>query len=157
MPLRIRNFRSEDLGELHRIDQTCFPRDIAYSREELLSYLSDRKGLAWVAEGGGRIVGFVLARIEGRTRAHVLTLDVIPEARRLKIGTSLMNVLHAELAKRGIDMAILEVGVNNRPAQRLYAGLGYAYLETLLGYYHGREDAYRLVRSLAMTNSKIPV
>jgi hypothetical protein len=33
---------------------------------------------------------------------------------------------------------------NIRP--RLYAKLNYRYLETLAGYYRGREDAYRMMR-----------
>jgi ribosomal protein S18 acetylase RimI-like enzyme len=40
----------------------------------------------------------------------------------------------------------VEVSTNNIPAQRLYEKLNYFYLDTIAGYYHGREDAYRLGR-----------
>ena len=57
-----------------------------------------------------------------------------------------MNKLHLELKKQKIGLSILEVGVQNLPAQHLYEKLHYQYLETLVGYYRGREDAYRMVR-----------
>ena len=94
----------------------------------------------------GRILGFVLALIESGSDAHIITLDVIPEARQQKIATRLMNEIHNELKKEGISVIFLEVGVNNLPAQCLYRGLHYQYIETLAGYYRGREDAYRMAR-----------
>lgn len=150
LPLRIRNFRAEDLDELFEIDRICFPADIAFSRGELIFYLYNPKSIARVAGASGRILGFVLAQIVGRggSSARVITLDVIPEFRQHKIGTALMNTLHDELKKQGIQTSVLEVGVLNTPAQRLYEKLRYQYLETLAGYYRGREDAYRMVKAV---------
>jgi ribosomal protein S18 acetylase RimI-like enzyme len=145
-PLRIRNYQADDLEALYRIDRICFDEDIAFSRAGLLYHLDHPKSIARVAEGLGRILGFVLAHMEGSARAHVITLDVIPEARKRKIGTLLMNTLHGELGRQGIHTTILEVGVRNVAAQRLYEKLQYRYLGTLAGYYHGREDAYRMTR-----------
>jgi [ribosomal protein S18]-alanine N-acetyltransferase len=144
---RIRYTRPEDLGNLHEIDRICFPEHISFSRTELLFYLNHPKSIARVAEGLGRILGFVLAKVERGKQAHVITLDVIPEARQQNIGTMLMNEIHRELKKIGIQTIILEVGADNIPAQRLYEGLRYRYLDRLPGYYRGREDAYRMVRT----------
>jgi [ribosomal protein S18]-alanine N-acetyltransferase len=143
---RIRSFRIEDLGELHEIDRICFPAHISFSRSELLFYLNHSKSITRVAEAPGRILGFVLAQVEDGKRAHVITLDVIPEARQLRIGTMLMNEIHCELKKIGVRAIFLEVGVANFPAQRLYRGLQYRFVGTLAGYYHGREDAYCMAR-----------
>jgi ribosomal-protein-alanine N-acetyltransferase len=152
-PPRIRDFQNEDLEELFKIDQICFPEDIAFSRTELLFYLNTSKRIARVVEeGSGKILGFVLARIENRWRAHVLTLDVIPEVRRQRIGTVLMTDLHNELKRQKIRASILEVSANNLPAQRLYMALQYRYLGTLSGYYRGREDAYRMARLIYSPN-----
>jgi ribosomal-protein-alanine N-acetyltransferase len=145
-PLRIRNFRAGDLETLYQIDRICFPEDIAFSRTELAFYLNHSQSIARVANEPGRILGFVLAHIENSSYAHVLTLDVVPEARRRKIGTALMETLHSKLKMKGIGAAILEVGIGNIPAQRLYERLHYQYLATLRGYYHGKDDAYRMAR-----------
>jgi ribosomal-protein-alanine N-acetyltransferase len=148
LPLRIRNFQVDDLEALYQIDRICFPADIAFSRAELNLYVKHAKSIAWVAEGPDGILGFVLARIENPSCAHVMTLDVVPEARQRKIGTWLMNTLHSELMRQGIGATILEVGVRNFAARRLYEKLNYKYLGTLPGYYHGREDAYRMLRAI---------
>jgi ribosomal-protein-alanine N-acetyltransferase len=144
LPLRIRNTQADDLEVLYQIDQICFPEDIAFSRIELAFYLNHPQSIAWVAEEPAGILGFVLAHVENATRAHVLTLDVVPAARQCSIGTSLMDTLHRELRRRKIEATILEVGIQNVPAQRLYEKLRYQYLRILPGYYHGREDAYQM-------------
>jgi ribosomal protein S18 acetylase RimI-like enzyme len=146
LPLRIRNFQDEDLELLCDIDRICFADDIAFSRAELLFHLNHPKSITRVGEGLGRILGFVMARIENPSCVHVLTLDVVPDARRCRIGISLMRALHRILAKESIGIAVLEVSVRNQPAQRLYEKLQYRYVETLHGYYRGREDAYRMIR-----------
>jgi len=147
-PLSIRNYQEGDLETLFDIDQTCFPADIAFSQREFIFYLSHPKSIARVAEEPGRILGFVLAIIETRRSAHLITLDVVPEARRRRIGTALMDAFHLEMGSQGIGISILEVAVENMPARRLYEKLGYKSIERLGGYYCGREDAYRMIRAL---------
>jgi ribosomal protein S18 acetylase RimI-like enzyme len=73
---------------------------------------------------------------------------VVPSARQQRIGTILMKTMHQELKQMEISTAILEVSVRNLPAKHLYENLKYQYLETLFGYYNGREDAHRMVRIL---------
>ena len=57
-----------------------------------------------------------------------------------------MNRLHEALQRQGIRVSLLEVGMQNIPAQRLYEKLGYEVQGLLTGYYRGREDAYRMRR-----------
>lgn len=102
-----------------------------------------------MAVEAGRILGFVMARIESPLFAHIITLDIIPEARRRKIGTCLMKELHGMLENRGIEAAVLEVATDNVPAQRLYEKMNYQYLGTMSGYYRGRADAFRMECLLA--------
>jgi len=147
--IEIRQFRAADLDTLCRIDRICFSGDIAFSRAELSFYLSHPKSIACVAVRAGRILGFVLARIESPVIAHIITLDIIPEARRRRIGTCLMEELHGILAEKGSMTAFLEVATDNFPAQRLYEKMNYQYLDTLSGYYHGKADAYRMACPLA--------
>jgi [ribosomal protein S18]-alanine N-acetyltransferase len=144
--LWIRDFRPEDLEAIYQIDQICFPADIAFSRKEFTEYLRHPWRIACIAEGTDGIAGFVLARIEKRFSAHVLTLDVVPEMRQRKAGTMLMHSLHAEMQKQGIRVSVLEVGTQNLAAQRLYKKLGYEIQSLLRGYYRGREDAFRMRR-----------
>ncbi|NLT66220.1 MAG: GNAT family N-acetyltransferase [Acidobacteria bacterium] len=148
-PLRIRGYRPDDFEELLVMDRACFPPHIAFSRWELAFNLNHPESIARVADDSRRIVGFVLARMEGRSRtAHIITLDVAPEVRRKKIGTALMRFVHDELAGRGIRSVILEVSVQNVAALRLYEKFHYRRTCLLSGYYHGIEDAYQLKASI---------
>jgi ribosomal protein S18 acetylase RimI-like enzyme len=148
LPFRIRNFQYEDLESLCEIDRICFPDGVAFSRADLKFHINHPKSITRVGEGLGRILGFAIARMEHPPYAHVLTLDVVPDVRRCRVGLSLMGALHRALTKKDVEIVFLEVGVNNLPAQRLYEKLHYAYLETLYGYYQGTEDAYRMARTV---------
>jgi ribosomal protein S18 acetylase RimI-like enzyme len=148
MPLEIRNYQAGDLAVLCEIDRICFPQGVAFSRAEFIFYLNHPKSITRVVEGTGGILGFVIARIESAEFAHIITLDVVPEARQRRIGMTLMNTLHKELERRKVATAVLEVGVGNFAAQRLYEKLQYRYRETLSGYYADKEDAFRMERAI---------
>src|SRR5437773_12332243 len=84
----IRDCRPDDLTRLVQIDRICFPPDIAYSRSELFSYMRHPDSISRVAEWANTIFGFVVGQIEPDCSGHVLTLDVIPAARRKGVGTA---------------------------------------------------------------------
>jgi ribosomal-protein-alanine N-acetyltransferase len=146
-PLRfdIRNYRPEDFPRLHQIDRICFPPDVAYSRSELLFYIKHPDSITRVASLGDRVIGFVAGRLEDDSCAHVLTLDVIPEEQRRKVGTGLMGALHEEFARRKVVMVFLEVDALAEGSRRFYENLGYRWVETLRRYYSARRDAHRMV------------
>ena len=147
--LKIRNFQAGDFECLYQMDQICFAKGIAFSREELAFYLNHRTGIARIAEQSGVMTGFILAEIERRSIGHMITLDVAPEYRRSGIGKSLMHSMHREFETRGIAISILEVAVENKNAQALYKKLGYQQIDTLVGYYRGKEDAYRMAAGIS--------
>lgn len=125
---------------------------IAFSKKRLSQYLRRPQNIIRVAEDeAGFIAGFAMAEIEPNGSAHILTLDVVPEARRKRIGTALMKDMHRQLRSRRIAVSFLEVGVGNVAAQELYKKLKYRYLDTLIGYY-GREDAFLMGRALSNNN-----
>lgn len=147
-PLLIRDVRSDEIQRLHDIDQICFPAHVAYSRVELLFFLNHGSSISKVAERGGHVLGFAIGQVKARGHAHVVTIDVIPEARRERVGSALMETMHAEFRARGVGQASLEVDTHNDAAQRFYMGLGYRRTNFLRGYYRGRGDAYRMVLDL---------
>jgi len=142
--MRIREYRPEDFDRLYRIDRICFEAGISYSRTELMFYLHCRGSATRIAEVSGEIGGFAIGRVDQR-RAHVITLDVVPEARRCGVGTALMNSLHDEFVRCKADFAVLEVSADNAVARRFYERLHYRYAGVLPGYYGGRVDAFRMV------------
>ncbi len=147
-PITVRDIRTEEVRRLYDIDRICFPPHMAYSRVELLFYLRHPAAVSKAAERAHTVVGFTIGHIERAAHAHVITLDVIPEARRHGVGTALLAALHDEFRKRGAVDAWLEVETGNGVAIGFYQGLGYEQRELLRGYYKGRSDARRMVLRL---------
>jgi ribosomal-protein-alanine N-acetyltransferase len=91
--------------------------------------------------------GLVLARaIAGE--AEILTLAVLPAARRQGLGLALMTAALARAAAAGAATMLLEVAADNVAAQRLYAVLGFVEVGRRRRYYADGRDALVLRRAL---------
>jgi [ribosomal protein S18]-alanine N-acetyltransferase len=162
----VREYRASDFDRLWQIDQLCFPCGIAYTQMELTGFIGKRKAITLVAEatadtngqrGQGAdtatrhsvIAGFVVAvPIRGQV-GHIVTLDIVPEARRFGLASRLMKECEQRLRAAGCTLAYLETAVNNQPAQRLYHKLGYEIVRTLPGYYSSQSlDAFQMAKQL---------
>jgi ribosomal-protein-alanine N-acetyltransferase len=150
----IRNYRASDFDRLWRIDQLCFPPGIAYTQMDLTGFITRRKAITVVAEFSGDsefaggIAGFAVAQ-PIRKIGRILTLDIIPEARRHGLATCLMQESEKRLRAGGCEQVYLETAVNNEPALHLYQKLGYEILRTLPLYYPAHAlDGYLMGKSL---------
>ncbi len=161
LAFHIRDYRAADFERLWQIDQLCFAPGIAYTQMELSGFIMKRNAVALVAalssdEAGGssagaveRIAGYVLAHPIRRKYARIITLDILPEARRLGLATSLMNACEERLRSLGCTEVYLETAVNNEPGIRLYRKLGYEILRRIPEYYSSHSlDAYQMGKYL---------
>src|ERR1700741_5651794 len=87
MSLTLRTYEQHDFGALHRLDQSCFPPGIAYSRMTLHYFLSRSSANCVVALEGKKIVGFILTE-ENPPLGHTVTLRVAPGHRRHGIASA---------------------------------------------------------------------
>ncbi|HEY6943851.1 MAG TPA: N-acetyltransferase [Candidatus Acidoferrum sp.] len=147
MPPTLRSYHPHDFAALHRLDQGCFPAGISYSKTTLRYFLTLGCADCVVAEGGGRIVGFILSE-ENPPLAHIITLDVDAKHRRHGIGTMLLATLESNLALRGVRSILLETAIDNEPAVAFWKGHGYRIEATVKRYYLGRIDAYEMRKIL---------
>ena len=161
----IRNYRAADFDRMWQVDQLCFPDGIAYTQMELMGFIMKRKAITLMAEEqaadtgaaaagtedskDSRIVGFVVALpIRGQI-GHVVTLDVVPQARRYGLASLLMSECEQRLRTAGCTRVYLETAVNNEPALRLYHKLGYEIVRTLPEYYSSQSlDAFQMAKRL---------
>lgn len=160
----IRDYRPDDFEALWRIDQRCFPHGIAYSQLELSSFITKRHAITLVAEFQAAntgasgvptaspaegIAGFVVAHSIRHKYGRILTLDIVPEARRFGLGAKLMSLCEDRLRAAGCVEVYLETAVDNEPALKLYGKLGYHIVRTLPEYYASHSlDAFQLVKQL---------
>jgi [ribosomal protein S18]-alanine N-acetyltransferase len=91
--------------------------------------------------------GFVLARAAAG-EAEILTLAVVPAARRQGVGSALLAGAMAAACARGAAEMFLEVAASNAAAHALYAGLGFTEVGRRPRYYADGADAFVLRRTL---------
>ena len=153
MDFRLRDFRPEDLEEVMHINRTCLPEN--YTAYFFMSIHRRYPDLFLVAERDGRIVGYIMCRIERdfmrrRTKGHIISIAVMPEHRRRGIATALMKEALARMMHRyGAGECYLEVRVSNLPAISLYEKLGFWKDRIVPKYYLDGEDAYIMRKKLA--------
>ena len=168
MAFQIRQFEKADFETLWRIDQKCFDPQLAYSRPELAFYMRRPLAFTLVAEADGvtargangeatggpktggsekAILGFIVAERQ-RLKGHIITIDVIEEARRLGVGSALLDAAEERLHKSGAVEVELETAVNNEAAIRFYKRKGYFVEKTVRGYYSNQLDALVMEKAL---------
>lgn len=153
--MRIRAFGPADFESAYRLDQSCYPPGIAYSRIVLADILATPGVAAWVVDEGGALAtpraglaGFIVVRQLGPARGHVITLDVREDRRRHGLGSQLLAVAEEWLREQGVRRVRLETAVTNEAGIAFWQQAGYQFAGRLRGYYLGREDAYRMEKEL---------
>jgi [ribosomal protein S18]-alanine N-acetyltransferase len=164
VPFRIRQFEKADFDTLWRIDQACFDPQLAYSQPELAVYMRRPRSFTLVAEAEGRevpgngnaaaripgfaILGFIVAETR-RNTGHIITIDVVAEARREGVGSALLQAAEDRMLGSGAVAVALETPVNNDAAIRFYKQQGYFVEKTVTGYYSNHMDALVMMKELA--------
>jgi ribosomal-protein-alanine N-acetyltransferase len=122
-----------DAAPLAAIHMRCFPDP--WSAKAIDELLSTPGCFAYAAAEG-----FVLARAAG-CEAEILTLAVLPKARRHGIGTVLVREAARHAHGLGARILFLEVAAGNLAARALYRRLGLTETARRKGYYTaGRES-----------------
>jgi [ribosomal protein S18]-alanine N-acetyltransferase len=147
MALTLRAYEPRDFTALYRLDQSCFPAGISYSKTTLRYFLTIRSADCVVAVEDGRIAGFMVSE-ENPPLAHIITLDVEARYRRQGVGTALLAKIEANLAARGVRTILLETATTNEAAVAFWQRHGYRIEATLKRYYLGRLDAYEMRKIL---------
>ena len=150
MPVTLRAHEPGDFAALLRLDQSCFPPGIAYSKTMLRYFLKLPSADGMVAEDAGKIVGFILTE-ENPPLAHVITLDVAESHRRQGVGSALLAESEKNLALRGVRTILLETATDNEAGVAFWQRHGYRIEATLKRYYLRRIDAYEMRKILPGT------
>ena len=143
MALVLRSYDPRDFSALYRLDQSCFPAGISYSKTTLRYFLSLRSADCVVAMEDAQIAGFILSE-ENPPLAHVITLDVAEKFRRRGFGTALLAESERNLGLRGVRTILLETATDNDAGIAFWQRHGYRIEATLKRYYLGRLDAYEM-------------
>jgi ribosomal-protein-alanine N-acetyltransferase len=96
---------------------------------------------------GDEVLGYAGLSLTG-DEAWVQNIAVKGTAQRRGIGRELLEALLAEAARQGIKKTLLEVAVDNAPAQHLYARYDFEPVGIRRGYYQpSNTDALVMMRN----------
>ena len=118
-----------------------------YTPARMLALIRHAETNVAVAANGAGMAGFGVMEY-GDERAHLVLLAVRPARRRQGLGAALVGWLEAVAVTAGMETVTVEARAGNDAALALYDSLGYTQTARLRGYYDGREDAVRLVKTL---------
>ena len=169
MRFTVRDHRPEEFETLWQIDQACFSPEIAYSRYELKVYMRRVGAFTLLAEAAGdmaqgeveaprkgegrnegRVLGFLVAECGRRKIGHIITIDVLSEARRHRVGSALLDAAEARLRNAQCQLVRLETAVDNLAALSFYKRRGYNVMQTIPRYYSSGVDALLLEKDLLL-------
>lgn len=122
----------------------------AWTRSSYQTELADPERRHYVAaiDADGALLGWAGVLVVADS-AEILTVGVIPDARRQGTAIALLADLLTDARRRGAIEVFLEVRIDNDGAQRLYEHEGFTQISIRRGYYdQGRVDAVVMRRDL---------
>jgi ribosomal-protein-alanine N-acetyltransferase len=153
---KLRKFTPDDLQSVMQINRLCLPEN--YMDFFFMDLHKRFPETFIVAEENGKIVGYIMCRIEvgfaslglgGLIRkGHVVSIAVLPQGRRKGVAHALMTRAIEGMRHYKAKLCYLEVRVTNDPGVSLYKKLGFEVTRTLHGYYSDGEDAYVMTKQL---------
>jgi ribosomal-protein-alanine N-acetyltransferase len=100
-----------------------------------------------VALDGDRVIGYAGLAVHPPHEAWVQNIAVRRDAQGGGVGRALLSALLAEADRQGVSKILLEVAVDNGPAQKLYASFGFEQVGLRRGYYQpSNTDALVMMR-----------
>ncbi len=152
----LRKFMPDDLQSVTQINRLCLPEN--YMDFFFMDLHKRFPETFIVAEEDGKIVGYIMCRIEvglaslslgGLIRkGHVVSIAVLPQGRRKGVAQQLMTKAMEGMRYYKAKLCYLEVRVTNEPGVALYKKLGFEVSRTIKGYYSDGEDAYVMTKKL---------
>lgn len=149
----IRQATMDDLLAMQACNLMCLPEN--YQMKYYFYHILSWPQLLYVAEDyGGKIVGYVLAKMEEDStepcHGHITSLAVLRTHRKLGLATKLMTAAqNAMESVHGAEYVSLHVRRSNRAALNLYTStLGYKTHDIEAKYYADGEDAYDMRKYL---------
>jgi ribosomal-protein-alanine N-acetyltransferase len=146
---RIRPFRPSGLDSVLAIERASFGRD-AYDRNLFAEYARQAGVLFLLAEDAHHAIGYSLSAVSRSSPglATLVSIAVLPKARRRGAASLLLRSTIRRLKLRGIARLTLVVRQSNVPARRFYERHGFTLLRRAPAYYGPGRDGLLMRRDL---------
>ena len=144
--MKIERFRWWHIADVLPIEKDLFGPE-KWSAAMFWNELAQRHHYL-VAVRDERVVGYAGLAIVDSHESWVQNIAVRRDAQQQGIGHALLEALLAKATTENVDKTLLEVAVDNEPAQRLYAAYDFEPVGIRRGYYQpSNTDALVMMRS----------
>lgn len=140
-PVTVGPLTLDQLDDACEVERLCFATP--WGRDALEAELGRAPMCCYISATlpSGRSVGYAGMWVVG-DEAHIGTLGVHPDYRRVGVGERLLVGLLLQATSRGVGRVTLEVRASNAPAMALYAKYHFQAIGVRRGYYRDNgEDA----------------
>jgi ribosomal-protein-alanine N-acetyltransferase len=142
----IERFRWWHIAEVLPIEEDLFGAE-KWSAAMFWNELAQRHHYL-VALDGQDVLGYAGLAVTDPDESWVQNIAVRRDAQQKGLGRALLEALLAEAARRGVRKTLLEVAVDNQPAQKLYVTYDFEPVGIRRGYYQpSNTDALVMMRS----------
>jgi ribosomal-protein-alanine N-acetyltransferase len=141
-----------DLRDVHLLEQACFELD-AWPILDILGVLTFPQILRYKAMDSDKMIGFIAVDLRrGQNTAWIATLAVLPQYRKMGIGSALLTLCEDQVDLERIRLSVRE---SNHAAKQLYRKHGYSHIDTWKKYYRGGDDALVFEKYLSRSPSSL--
>lgn len=125
----VRPFIERDLDQMKKIEKQSFV-DYPWTNEDFIFFLRriGREHEAYVAEWREHILGFLLV-VKSEWFYEVAAIAVVPEFRRAKVGSQLVDFLKSKLIPYGREEIYARVRETNKDGQQFFTDQGFSAIE----------------------------
>lgn len=109
---------------------------------------NDKKYSLPIASAEIAVAGFIVAEAGSQRSGHIITIDVVAQARRFGVGSLLLRAAEHRLGAARCRAVELETAVDNVSALSFYKRHGYGVIRTFPRYYSNGVDALVLRKDL---------
>ncbi|MFH0749110.1 MAG: ribosomal protein S18-alanine N-acetyltransferase [Candidatus Bathyarchaeota archaeon] len=142
--VKLRCITRDDLERVYEIEKESFKDPYPLS---FINYLYEVNQKTFrVAEKDGKIIGYIIASVEGDI-GHIVSIAIHPSERKKDVGRKLMDDVLELLLSASVTTVRLEVRKSNIEAQRFYEILGFKF-SYVIDKYYGDEDALIYLKPL---------
>jgi [ribosomal protein S18]-alanine N-acetyltransferase len=144
--MRLERMRPRDIEEILAIEEELFGAE-RWTAGMFRTELEHGHYYLVARDEPGTVLGYAGLALALPEEAWVNNLAVRRDAQRQGIGQALLEALLAEAARHRVPRVLLEVAVDNGPAQKLYAQYGFETINVRRRYYQpSNTDALVMMR-----------
>lgn len=121
--IEVMSMTLEHVNEIVELEKICFYT--AWTKKDFIKEINENKLAVYlIAKSENKIIGYA-GMWHILDEGHITNIAVLPEYRRLKVGSKLVTKLIDIAIEKLITALTLEVKISNFAAQKLYTGFGF--------------------------------